>query len=81
MLVPRNDERYQTLRDAMVAARKAKGLHQSQLATKLGVSQQFISKLETGERLLTIVEAIDLAHILGIDLNDLIAKLSASTSS
>ena len=75
MLVPRKDGRHQLISAAMTAARKAQGLQQSQLAKKLGISQQLVSKIETGERLLTLVEAIDLAKTLDIDIHDLIKKL------
>jgi len=75
MLVPRKDKRYQILRDTIITARKAKGLHQSQLAKKLGVSQQLISKIETGERLVNMVELIDIARALSIDIHALIKKL------
>jgi len=75
MLVPKSDKRYQKLRDTITAARKAKGLHQADLAKKLKVSQQFISKVETGERQLTLVEAIEMARSLSIDIHALIKKL------
>lgn len=75
MLVPRNDKRYQVIRDALITARKQKGLRQVDLAVKLGVAQTLISKIETGERLVNAVELADLARELSIDLQALIKKL------
>lgn len=72
MLVSKTDKRYQLLRSTLIEARKAQGLHQSGLAKKLGVSQQFISKVETGERQLDFVEAIEIARALSVDVKTLL---------
>ena len=41
--------RYQTLRAAMVTARKEAGLTQIQMAGRLEVGQSYVSKIERGE--------------------------------
>jgi len=50
-------------------------MHQADLAKQLGVSQQFVSKVETGERRLDMVETIEIARVLSLDLHALIKKL------
>lgn len=45
------------------------GFRQEDLAKKLGAHQSFVSKYESGERLLTFVETINICKILGIDPN------------
>ncbi len=73
---------YKRLRELLIAARKAAGLHQTDVAKKLGVHQSFISKVESGERRLDVVELLRIAEILKADPLDLIqsvAKISEST--
>ena len=40
---------------------------QTQLATLLGTRQQFVSKYESGERRLDVIEFFDVAHALGVN--------------
>lgn len=42
-------------------------LRQEDLAEKLGVPQSFVSKYESGERLLTFVETINICRALNLD--------------
>lgn len=51
----------------LVDARKAAGLSQSSLADLLHRHQQFVSRYETGERRLDVVEFIDIARALALD--------------
>ncbi len=62
-----HDNRYRTLIERLVAARKAAQLSQAALAKKLGKPQQFVSRYELGERRLDIVEYIDVAEMVGIE--------------
>lgn len=54
----------------LVAARRAKGLSQAQLATKLGMQQSALSRIENGRgnpglcTLLTIAKALDVHLVL-----------------
>lgn len=63
-----HDPRYRDLIDILVEARKEKGLSQDALAKLLGRHQQFVSRYETSERRLDIVEFIDIARALGLEL-------------
>ena len=53
-------------------ARKKKGLSQEQVAEKLGVSRQTISKWETDETLPDIRQSMRLAVLYGVSLDELI---------
>ena len=50
--------------------RKHAGLKQAEVAARLGVPQSFVSKYESGERKLDLVEAHDVCKALGIKLTD-----------
>jgi len=62
-----HDERYRALVGTLVEARKAAGLSQGALADRLDRHQQFVSRYETGERRLDVVEFIDISRALAID--------------
>jgi len=65
-------ERHQRLRTLLREARLEKGLKQADLAAKLGVPQSYISKYESGERRLDVIEFIDLCEVLGVDESNII---------
>lgn len=69
-------DRYSHFLTIIVLARKEAGLTQTELATRLGKPQSFISKAERGERRIDVVEFIDLAHALGREPSELIRLLS-----
>jgi HTH-type transcriptional regulator/antitoxin HipB len=50
------------------ARRKARGVSQQELATKLGISQSRLSALEAGTSALTLERLITLANVLGLQL-------------
>jgi transcriptional regulator with XRE-family HTH domain len=58
---------YDLLRELLKEAREAKGISQAQLAKKLGVPQSYVSKYETGERRLDLVETLEVCGELGTD--------------
>jgi transcriptional regulator with XRE-family HTH domain len=63
------------LRRLLVNARQNAGLTQVALAKKLGRPQSFVSKFETGERRLDVIEFLDVARALGVDPNQIINEL------
>lgn len=69
------DARYRSLVIQLVEARKATGLSQAALAQKLFRHQQFVSRYETGERRLDVVEFVDVARALGLVPGDLIERV------
>lgn len=71
------DERYRMLIGMLIAARKAAGLSQGALADLLHRHQQFVSRYETGERRLDVVEFVDIARALSIDPAAAVSNVSA----
>ena len=61
-----------SLGNSLFNARKKKGLSQEEVAEKLGVSRQTISKWETEETVPDIYQAKKLAKIYGLSLDELI---------
>lgn len=59
----------------LVSERVRSGLTQNELADKLGRHQSFVSKYESGERRLEILEFVDLCMALGADPGRLIQLL------
>nr|WP_208407413.1 helix-turn-helix transcriptional regulator [Amycolatopsis granulosa] len=55
--------------------RKEAGLTQVQVAERLGVPQSFVSKYETGERRLDVIELIKVCRTLGIAPIEVISQL------
>jgi len=51
----------------MVAARERAGLTQTDVAARLGRPQSFVSKYESGERRLDLVEFIKICNALGVE--------------
>jgi transcriptional regulator with XRE-family HTH domain len=69
-----HDPRYAEFVARLRAARRQSGLTQSQVAVKLGRTQAFVSKVETCERRLDLIETLDLCVVLGIDLASLLPE-------
>jgi transcriptional regulator with XRE-family HTH domain len=59
----------------LVAARRNQGLSQRELARRLGKPRSFVSKIESRERRLDIVEFILLAREMGIHPLDLLDSI------
>jgi transcriptional regulator with XRE-family HTH domain len=64
------------LREMLRDARTKKGLRQADLASILGVPQSFVSKYESGERVLTFVEAIVILDELGLPAAEVVEKIN-----
>ena len=59
-------------KDNLVSMRKMHGFSQDELAEKIGVSRQTLSKYETGESLPDIERCKLLAEVLDVSLDDLV---------
>lgn len=70
-----HDPRYRSLIGALAAARRRCGLTQVELADRLGKRQQYVSKFESYERRLDIVEFVDISRALGLDLHALLKEI------
>jgi transcriptional regulator with XRE-family HTH domain len=66
--------RYERLLQSLRAARREAGLTQAQVAKHLHVYASFVSKIESGERRLDVVELADFCRLYGIRLGSLLKK-------
>jgi transcriptional regulator with XRE-family HTH domain len=55
--------------------RQKRGVTQVELAEKLGVPQSFVSKYESGERQLDILELRQICHLIGISFDNFVLQL------
>jgi transcriptional regulator with XRE-family HTH domain len=69
---PRHDE----LRKFLVKKRKQAGLRQVDLAKRLKRRQDYISYVETGQKLVEVVELMEWAEAIGFDPKDAIKALA-----
>lgn len=53
-------------------ARVGSNLRQIDIAEQLGVPQSFISKIESGERRIDVVELKELCEVMGLSMTDFI---------
>ncbi len=70
------DDRYRHLVGRLTERRKELGLTQQDLASRIGLHKQFVSRVELGERRLDVIEFVDFARALDLDLPNLIADIS-----
>ena len=66
---------YQRLCAVLRALRHEAGLTQVQVAAALDVPQSFVSKYESGERRLDVIEPRHIAQVLGVSLGDVLKRL------
>jgi transcriptional regulator with XRE-family HTH domain len=72
--VKRRDTHNQ-LRDALFDARRKKGLTQVEVATLLDKPQSFVSKYESGERRLDVIEFLEVCKVLKVKPATIIQQL------
>jgi transcriptional regulator with XRE-family HTH domain len=62
-----HSEAYGVFVDLMINARKTAGMTQATVASAIGKPQSFVSKYESHERRLDVVEFVTIARLLGAD--------------
>jgi len=72
--------RHRALIATIIQARKAAGLTQRQLATRLNRSNSFVWKIEAGERRVEVLEFIEIARCLGEDPVQMFARVLRGAS-
>ncbi len=72
------DLQREKLQELLRKIRREKGIRQKEMAKKLGVPQSFISKYETGDRQLDVLELRQVCRALSISLEDFVRKLEES---
>lgn len=73
-----HSEGEQALRAFLREARKSSGMRQADLAAQLRVPQSFVSKYESGERLLTFLETLAILGELGVPVENLLLHLTST---
>src|SRR4051812_43764525 len=68
---------YKKLLTALKAAREAAGLSQLQVAAKLKTYASFVSKVESGERRLDVIELAELCDVYGCDMIRMLRDVGA----
>ncbi|MSR57634.1 MAG: XRE family transcriptional regulator [Planctomycetaceae bacterium] len=68
----------ENLQELLRQIRLGAGLRQSDLAEKLGQPQSFVSKYESGERRLDLLEVRQICHAVGISLGEFVDRLEKS---
>jgi transcriptional regulator with XRE-family HTH domain len=68
--------RQKALRDFLVERRKKAGLRQVDLAKRLQRRQDYVSYVETGQKLVEVVELMEWAEAIGFDPRDAIKVLA-----
>lgn len=67
--------RHVRLIDLLVEQRKRAGLSQAHLAEKLERYQSVVSSMESGGRRVDVVELLDIAEVIGLDVHALLDEL------
>ncbi|MBT5016809.1 helix-turn-helix transcriptional regulator [Candidatus Peregrinibacteria bacterium] len=67
-----HDKEYRKLIKRLIKARKEAGLTQKEVARKLDQPQSFISKVETCQRRLDVIELKRFASLYGVNLDSLL---------
>ena len=70
-------DQYSTLQSILISTRKSRGLTQSEVADRLKKPQSFVSKYESGERRLDVIEFIEVCKALNINPVSIVKKLGA----
>jgi transcriptional regulator with XRE-family HTH domain len=73
-------EKYRDLCRILVQAREKRYLTQAEVASKLQRPQSFVSKYESGERRLDVVEFLEVVAALGTDSESIIRELEGKRS-
>jgi transcriptional regulator with XRE-family HTH domain len=68
--------RHEALRAFLVESRDKAGLSQTDLAKRLRRSQSYVSYVETGQKLVDVVEMMEWADAIGFDVGEIINRLA-----
>lgn len=72
---------YENFRRAVTQARLAAGLTQQEIASRLAKPQSFVSKYESGERRLDVVEFILVCNAIGVSPESIIHQVGGCHAS
>jgi transcriptional regulator with XRE-family HTH domain len=66
----------EALRAFLVESRDKAGLSQTDLAKRLRRSQSYVSYVETGQKLVDVVEMMEWADAIGFDVGEIVKRLA-----
>src|SRR5438477_1331961 len=72
--------RYAIFLKKLKKARQDAGLTQTELATKIGETQTFVSKCERGERRIDVIELLTFCRAFGVNLGQFVTTLERALS-
>ncbi|ABE30559.1 helix-turn-helix domain-containing protein [Paraburkholderia xenovorans] len=72
---PIHDDRYQNAVARLKQLREQRGLHQQAVAERLGRTQTYVSRYESGGRRLDLIELLDVLVALGADPHEFIDRV------
>ncbi len=67
--------RYELFQKALADARQEKGLTQSEVATRLRKPQSYVSKYESGERRLDVIEFLEVCEAMSVSPSTILRKI------
>jgi len=68
---------YQNLCRLLIEERKGRGLTQIDVAQRLRRPQSYVSKYESGERKISVIDLIEIARAIGFDVGKFVRQLDA----
>ena len=66
---------YELFQKALADARQEKGLTQSEVATRLRKPQSYVSKYESGERRLDVIEFLEVCEAMSVNPSSILRKI------
>lgn len=69
------DQRYDIFQKSLLVARQEAGLTQQEVSLRLQRPQSFVSKYESGERGLDVIEFLDVCRAIGAEPQSILNKL------
>lgn len=74
----RRDHKYHLFQNLLIKTRQQQHLTQQEVALRLGKPQSFVSKYESGERRLDVIEFIAVCNGLDINPTDIIEEINSN---
>jgi len=71
-----HDSRYERFQLALIEARQKSNLTQQEVAFRIGKPQSYVSKYESGERRLDVVEFLEICNAIGIKPMSILNRLN-----
>lgn len=74
----RHPRQYERLLAALKAARRDAGMTQAEVARKFDTHASFVSKIESGERRIDVVELAEFCRLYGVSLTTFLSSVGLS---